>query len=249
MATGPGLSRIFQTARLFGDASSLRGGARATGRRVGRRAAGRFLGKSLFGMNIFGLIMWAEFFTWLRNAVELAAGKDFWVGTVLAYAPGYEFGFTNPVGQRRHRPFFFDARDRVLTERTFGSRLRAQPISGSRSGIYAGGRFLADIRSVANGRIVARAGRRAAGAAASRFFWGTLAHPDRNIFELMARRTQMLARENIQAQGLIDSGALWESIQTGPTFDAMAAASEDAASGALMDSGASAIRVTNALGI
>lgn len=214
-----GVSRIFGIARTLGDTSSLMSGS--VGGRVERRVVGRGVSK-IFQMNVFGLIMWAEFFAFLNGAIQVAAAKDVWVGTVVPYAAGYEFGFANPVGRRTRRPYFFDAVAQMQQEFRFGgSRGGAGLLSVSRSGVYSQGRFLADIRSVARGRVVARGIRRVAGREASKLFWGSLRNPQRNILHAQANRIITLARRNVRGQELIDTRALLMSIQQGDSFTQM----------------------------
>lgn len=223
----PGIGKIFQSARFLGDTSSLTGGGTAGAlARIQNRAVGRGTSK-LMQMNVFGLIMWAEFFGFLNTAVQAAAAKDVWVGTFTPYAAGYEFGFRNPVGKRRRRPYFFQAVEQAAMEAKFGrSRSgRGASLSVSRSGVYVGGRFFADIRAVARGSVVQRGARRVAGREISRFFWGTLKNPNRNVNHAIANRIITLSRRAARSDNLVDTGALVMSIQQADSLSGLRAKS------------------------
>lgn len=217
------LGNVFRVARTLGDTSSLFGGgvsgvaARAQSRVVGRGTS------SLMKMDVWGLVMWAEFFGWLNTAVQVGASKDVFVGTALPYAAGYEFGFQNPSGRRTRRPYFFPAVTQVTAETRFGrgggSFLSLSGLGPSRSGVYVGGRFFADIRSIANGSVGQRLARRQAGGEISRFFWGTLADPTRNVNEAIANRIIALSRRAARADDLVDTSALVMSIVQGNSFE------------------------------
>lgn len=234
------LRNIFTFARFLGDASALEGGLSKAAwlsrmRQVGGRAQRRIEGKALskiFRVNVWGLILWGEFFNWIRNQIMLLNARDAWVGTALIYAGVYEF--------KEGRPFLMPAVRQATTERTYGSRINITPLGFSRSGVYSGGRFLADIKAVRRmsaSSIGMRAVRRSTGAQASRLFWGALRNPRFNVMMALAIRTQELAKINVKKQGLVRSRALLNSIEVGNTKQEVIQKSRKAAVQALLRSG------------
>lgn len=206
-----------------------------------RRIIGSATGKAMVSMNVAGLMMWGQFLAFLRENIEQAMAEDVWLGTIVSYAAGYELGFTDPSGGRHRRQYFFSGirraqrnNYRIPKSEAGGAvaaateaELEAAEMAGgrggsgsetvklSRSGLYLGGRFAADIRSIFHGRVTARVARRFAGQEASRFFWGTLSNPEKNVLMVFAVSAKREIRRNIKAQGLVDTGALLNSIAIG----------------------------------
>ncbi len=227
MATST-LNRMFKAARLLGDQSSLTGSgdvfswASIKGR-AGRRVGGRALSR-MFTLNVWGLVLWGEFLNEFRNQVQLYNAREVWLGTIISYARGYEYGFTDESGQRRRRPYFWNGVIDATIARQLGSKINFTPLSVSRSGLYSGGRFVADARAIKKGLggIGMRGIRRSSGAQASRLFWGTLRNPQFNVLHAIAEDARRRIMRNIEAQGLVDTGALKFSIAIGSTFAEMA---------------------------
>lgn len=222
------VNRIFRIARLLGDQSSLSGSgdvfswANVKGR-AGRRVGGRALSR-MFTLNVWGLVLWGEFLNEFRNQIHLYNAREVWLGTVISYAAGYEYGFRVTSGERRRRPYFWRGVIDATVARQLGSRMNFTPLSLSRSGLYSGGRFLADARAIRKGLggIGMRGVRRSTGAQASRLFWGTLRNPQFNVLHAIAEDARFRIIKNIEAQGLVESGALKASIAIGSTFAEMA---------------------------
>jgi hypothetical protein len=167
--------------------------------------------------------MWGAFLGFLNNAVKLAASKDIYIANAMSYAYGYEQGFTTIASGRRLPPPGYGFWEKGLQEAISNSW---QPYKGgfafSRSGLYIGGRFVADIRAVAKGSLVSRGARRAAGRETSRLFWGTLGRPDLNPNEVIAQRAVAAIRRNIRGALLVDTGALAMATQfAGDRHDAL----------------------------
>lgn len=225
-------------ARALGDTSSIT--SSSVTERVRHRIMGKIAGRSMMGLGVFGLVAYAEFLQWLTNAVRRAAAKEMYLGTVITYASLYEFGLFGNVqskefpadkepGRRvtggstrgyRHAPFFEPGVRQAIAKRSKGSSPISVP-KGGRSGLYEGGKFVADLRSIVRGDITQRFARRAAGASSSRFFWGALANPDHNILEALAKQAKTEVRRKIKEQDLIDTRALLDSIQYGESIEEM----------------------------
>lgn len=242
MATG--IKGAFQTARFLGDTSSLSKGYDSVAARVGRRVGGRGLGKMSAGMTIANLFIWAEFLQFMRQAIEGMNAKPVYVVTMMRYAWGYNKGFkTIPTSPKRPGPPGFGFWDKgveaaVRGDESSSSGGRAGSGVGiNRSGIYQGGRYMADIRSVYKGDVAGRFARRTAGAETSRFFWGTLANPDRNVMEVFAKRAVKNIRRNIRDIGLVDTGALAMSVQWGNSIEEAREKSRNAAISKLNSAG------------
>lgn len=215
------ISQIFEGAETLGDASSLRsfGAGKA---RVKSRIIGKGAGMALGGLNVWGLIMWAQFFNFLNNQIRADASKPMVVGTFASYAAGYEYGFTNPPGsyiENQPRPFFWPAVKEVRNKMFKGQGPQIPKRVGARSGLYQGGQFALDMKNLVNGNIGQRAVRRGAGAETSAFFWGSLMNPDKNVMESFVKLIVRQARKNVESQGLKDTGALKNSITWAEDFN------------------------------
>lgn len=220
------VGQVFEAAQSLGDVSSLNTLGSAA-ERFRSRVIGKAAGKAVGGVNmvlgVFGLLAWAEFFNWLTDQIRIDAAEPRAVGSFASYAAGYELGFENPPGsgiENQPRPFFGPAIQKIQNQFFSGSGPQ-KPFSLDRSGLYVEGKFLTDLRSVVRGDIPGRVGRRGAGAATSRFFWGALTNPDKNFLETLAKRIAREARKNIEQQGLVDTGALKASMTWAEDIDSL----------------------------
>jgi hypothetical protein len=216
-----GLGGVFRTARVLGDISSLENND--LGYRAASRGVGKLTAMPMRGMSIHGLFMWAAFLGFLNNAVKLAASKDIYIANAMRYAYGYEQGFTTIASGRRLPPPGYGFWEAGLKESITNSW---QPYKGgftfSRSGLYIGGRFAADIRAIYKGSLLSRSANRIAGRETTRLFWGTLGRPDLNPNEVIAKRAIAAIRRNIRGALLIDTTALAMATQyAGNKHDAM----------------------------
>lgn len=214
----PGLSNIYRTGRYLGDISSLAGpdgGVDAFTSRVGVRVGGKGVGRFQGGLSVFGLIMWAEFLSFLRTEIEKDAAKPYWVGSFAQYAAAIENGFTSSFGggtQVPPRPFIAPAvRMAAAAHQGQSVSLMGHSGSGLRSGLYEGGKYVSSIKAFARGDIVGRVARVGAGRESSKFFWGTLRDPEKNIIEGYMKTVQKFAKKIVP----VDKGVLRASIQVG----------------------------------
>jgi hypothetical protein len=209
-----GLTRVFRSARGLGDLSSLEGG-RAM-QRLGTRAVGRAASRPARGLEVHNLFMWGAFLGWVNNQIKLSRSRDVFIVNAMRYAWGYEYGFTTIAKGRRMPPpgygFFRKGMEDSL-------KTAWQPYKGgitmSRSGLYIGGRFAADVRAVAKGRMLQRSATRLAGRETTRLVWGTLANPKANPMESIAKRAVANIRRNIRSASLVDTAALAMATQYG----------------------------------
>lgn len=222
-----GLPYIFRTARLLGDKSSLQRGFSDLPRRAQMRVVGRAAGKFQAGLSVHNLIIYAQFIRWVREAVEDKYKKPVYVVNPMKYAPLYEAGFppgfqtTRMKGPPGYR-FWSDAIVQTFSFSGGGGSKKAPQLKFNRSGLYIAGRFAADIRAIYKGKMVARLARRSSGRELTRFFWGTLRNPKRNVFETLAARFVANVRRNIRnADGgpLVDTEAMVMSTQMGSTVE------------------------------
>jgi hypothetical protein len=139
-----------------------------------------------------------------------------WVVNVMRYAYGYENGFTTVASGGRIGPPGYGFFQRGLERGLKGSW---QPYKGgisfNRSGLYVGGRFAADVRAIAKGKIAQRAVRRYSGRQFTRLFWGTMANKDANPMDSLAESCVREIRKNIRGVPLFDTGALTMATQWG----------------------------------
>ena len=214
------LSNIYRAGRYLGDASSLLGpdgGIGPFGTRIGRRVGGKGVGRFQGSLSVFGLIMWAEFLSFLRHEIEKDAARPYWVGSFATYAAAIEKGFTSSLtGTQVPAQPYFDPAVRMTTAGHQGGglpSLAGRHGSGVRSGLYEGGKYVSSIKAFARGDIVGRVARVGAGQQASKFFWGTLRDPERNIIEGFMLDIKRQAKRLVP----VDKGVLRASIQTGAT--------------------------------
>lgn len=215
-----GLSNIYRVGRYMGDASSLfrsEGGIDPFATRIGHRVGGKGVGRFQGGLSIFGLIMWAEFLNFLRHEVEKDTAKPYWVGTFATYAAAIENGFTSNLHGARAvaaQPYLMPAVKMVSAQYGGGGpSLLSAHGTGLRSGLYEGGKFISTIQGFARGDVVGRVARVSAGRESSKFFWGTLRDPERNIVEGFMESIKAQAKKLVP----VDTGTLRASIQTGAT--------------------------------
>lgn len=207
------IGNIFQGARALGDASSINSFGHFQSR-VRSRVLGKGLGRTMGSLNVFGLIAWAQFLNFLTNSLRAEMAEPVWFGSFASYAAGWEYGFTQGPAANipsAPRPYFHPAIRKVQAE-MFGGQRAKTPTNMPRSGLYSGGQHVADISALIKGDIGGRVARRAAGRETSRFFWGALMNPDKNIMESFAKAVVREARRNIRTVGLVKTGALKNSI-------------------------------------
>lgn len=209
-------SNVFTVGRALGDTSSATRGVSGVRARIRRRAFGRVFQRGLARMGIFGLIAWAEFLDFIRDAIRSQRNEPVWIASGLPYAQYIEKGFTAPNGRHIPGKHVFKKAARRAENDLGRFNPKALPVSGVRSGVYAGGRYLADVRSVAKGTVGRRLARRGAGASVTRFFFGTLGS-DANPSEQVAVEIAKRVREEIRRQGIKDTGAYLNSIAIGET--------------------------------
>lgn len=239
MANRATYNKIFETAQGLGDLSSISDFGKAKAR-FRNRVIGRLAGRALGGMNVWGLIMWAQFFHFLTRQIRIDAAKPAYFGTFASYAAGWELGFTR--GPAKHipdapRPYMRPAIRKVTAE-MFGGKGVQTPPKGAilRSGLYVGGKFTLDMRSLIKGQVGERAVRRASGAETSRFFWGALMNPDKNVMESYAKLVVRHARKNVDNWDYTHpekvTGALKNSITWASSMEQLKAKSHAAISNA-----------------
>lgn len=228
----PNINQILRGAEALGDFSSFKTGKVPT--RIKHKVVGGTAGKAQASMGVIGLVFGAQFFNFLYTAVRAAAAEEMWVGTVVNYAAGYEYGWANPRPPGKvQRPFFRPGIRDALAERSSASVSPVPNVKDLRSGLYEGSQFLADARSLAAGDPIGRALRRRAGAATTRFFWGALLNPDANILAGFAKLIRRFVRKNIRKRELIETGALLMSVEIGGSLKEMQRNSVMGAAGAL----------------
>jgi hypothetical protein len=195
-----GISGIRKVAKLMGDTSSLKGGGDASvpsqllGRGA-RRGFGSQIGPLQGGLSIWGLVMYAEFLTFLKRLMDKKAEHEVYLASAATYAAAWEFGhrnaFLEAIGANpwvSPRPYFFRA------------PLEVQ-------------------KAFAKGDILGRGARRMAGRASASFFWGTLMRPGNNPVHAFMEMVRMQVRRNIKEMALIDTGVLRESFMLGDTLE------------------------------
>lgn len=229
-----GLGTIFRTARQLGDVSSLEGGRGV--QRLATRAGGKAVSAPARGLQIHNLVLWGAFLGFINNQIRLHRSRDVYIVNAMRYAWGYEYGFTSIAAGRRKGPpgyGFFGRGMKQAIENTW------QPYKGGitldRSGLYIGGRFAADVRSIAKGNIVQRGARRLAGREGTRLIWGTISNHKINPLESIAKKAVANIRRNIRADGLVDTGALAMATQYGPSREEAFRLSRNAAKFRLMN--------------
>lgn len=215
-----GLRNIFRGARALGDTSALNTPASAAGR-AGRRALGRGVSRPMVGMDVGNILFWAASLDWIRVAVRRAAAKDVWIVNQMKYSKGYNQGFVDPEqvakGLTTTGYKFWERGIQTAFRNLAAGDRRTFYGRGSnvRSGLYSGGRFIADMKAITNGSLGARMVRRTAGRSASRFFWGTISNPQYNYMEKIAEECVKEIRYNIRQVPLWDTGALTMATQWG----------------------------------
>lgn len=212
-----GIGTIYRIGRGLGDTSSLFGGGASISARGSRRIMGKTVGRFQGGLNVFGLIMWAEFLSFLRHEIEMDAAKPFWVGSFAQYAAAIENGFNSSLGGGRFvpgRPYFAPA-IKMAQAGAEGAplSLTGSGGSGARSGLYEGGKYVSSIKAFARGDVAGRYARIGAGRESSKFFWGTLRDPERNVVEGFVEQIRRHAKKLVP----VDKGVLRASIQVGAT--------------------------------
>jgi hypothetical protein len=192
------------------------------------RAAGRAAGAMNMYMGMWGLVMWAQGIAYIRQMVENGAKKDYYLGTTATYAEPWETGHTNTwTGKSMPaRPTYGPALDlyrRVqlgtavlpgLSTRV--TKRMPNPTTTMRSGLYSMGKFQTTIKRFYRGDIGGRIATQMAGAESTRFIWGVLRNPNKNVNEIAAKTVRRIIRSYIIGQSLYDTGALFLSWETGP---------------------------------
>lgn len=218
-----GLPYIFRTARLLGDKSSLQRGFHDVPRRARMRVVGRAAGKFQAGMSVHNLIIYASFIRWMRESIENAYKKPVYVVNAMRYAPLYESGFPPGYQTTRMRGppgyrFWASGLEETLNPMNDPSA-QIPKLKLNRAGLYIGGRFAADIKAIYRGRITDRLARRASGREVTKFFWGTLRNPTRNVVEVIAKRFVANVRRNIRGFDLVDTLAMTMAVQMGDSIE------------------------------
>jgi hypothetical protein len=176
------------------------------------KGVGRFQGR----LNIFGLIMWAEFLSFLRHEIEADAAKPYWLGSFAQYAAPIENGFRSSLTgvYVPPQPYIGPAIKMAQAQHQGGGiSLMGRSGTGARAGLYEGGKYMSSIKAFARGDIAGRVARVGAGRESSKFFWGTLSDPQRNIVEGIMNDAKRFAKKLVP----VDTGVLRASIQTGAT--------------------------------
>lgn len=226
------LGTIYTIGKRLGDYSSLTG-ADFSVQKVMKRAESRMLGRmsgkatGMMGawVGIWGLVMWAQGLDFIRHMVEQAAKRDAWLVTTSKYARSWEEGFTHNWTAKTYapRPTLIPAlamhsavsmgAAAMPTIKSSGKSKSA--ITSLRSGLYEGGKFYSSIQAIYKGNAVRRGAQVMAGSETTKFLWGTLRDPMKNVNEVNALQVRRLIRMYIVGQGLVDTGALYQSWQIG----------------------------------
>jgi hypothetical protein len=160
--------------------------------------------------------MWAEFLNFLRHEIEKDAAKAYWVGSFAQYAAAIEKGFTSSLTGTAvpPQPYIGPAiRMAQAQHQGGGPNIFTSHGTGVRAGLYEGGKFVSTIKAFYRGDVVGRVARVGAGREASKFFWGTLRDPEKNIVEGFMNDVKRFAKKVVP----VDKGVLKASIQTGAT--------------------------------
>lgn len=237
-----GFPQLISMARALGDYSSVRkwygtkGEEYAIQRMQNRllgRMGGKFTGAVKAHFGLFGMVAFAEFLAFFKGWIQHKAARPTWVGTNCRYALLIDQGWHDPRPNAKnptHPPTFYFtgaiAEARSGKNKAFsgifktpnfaprGSGLGGR-LTGARSGLYEGQKFIGDFRAFVTGDIVGRSIRREAGRGIAGFFWGTLRNPHKNVLEPLAYQIAMGARRNLKTKNINDTGTLSASITIG----------------------------------
>lgn len=230
-----GVSSLYGTARILGDYSSLASSKahtvesivkRMESRMLGR-AAGRAAGMMNMWMGMWGLVLWAQGIAFIRQLVEEGAKKDYYLGTTATYAEPWEYGHVNTwTGkQMAARPTYGPALHLYKMVQlgvatlpglsTSTTKRMPNATTTARSGLYSSGKFQTTIQRFAKGDVGGRIATQMAGAESTRFIWGVLRNPNKNVNEIAAKTVRRIIRSYIIGQSLYDTGALFMSWETG----------------------------------
>lgn len=241
--------RILDAGRRVGDLSSITGvlgQKQGLKRRAAARALGGVVGRAQAGLSVWGLAGLALLFRWIDQQVREMRASEIWVGTAVRYGYWLNYGKKHMPKQ----PWW----DRGLAETVqelendpsgvFPDIAKPPNVALTRTTLYEGQQFIADIQSVITGSILGRLVNRFAGSASSRLLFGTILGDGTNPAMMPALLLQKNLMEQISKRGLVDTGCLLNSIALGNSKQEMLQRSKKGCMSALISSGEGTDRKT-----